>query len=271
LQKIKNEKIMATYKKGDYIAVMTNQPDVHFIEMFGHGVSTDNVEPSEYVAKIRNVIDDDNYLIFIVHPTTYRCVVSGSEIIRTISDDELSEEIRQIEDRIEFLAPNVFDNCAVLNGTNTEEKCIELSRLAMNSLFPEYQISSIEQISSELTKKDLLECVDILIKMNRNKKEPFASKLIKKRDYFSEMLQHLRFKEYYTIRVGVEDKKDSDATNYLYLFVDTRFEEGVITRNIQERTRFFRSVGPEYNSIGNYISDFRREILTGDEYIKIEL
>ena len=117
----------------------------------------------------------------------------------------------------------------------------------------------------------MLECVDILIKMNRNKKEPFVTKLNKKRDYFNEMLQHLRFKEYYTIRVGVEDEEDSNATNYFYLFVDTRFEEVVITRDIQERTRFFRSVGPEYDSIGNYISDFRLEVLTGEEHVKIEL
>ena len=262
---------MKKYKKGDYIAVMTNQPDIHFIEMFGHGLSTDDVEPSEYVAKIRSVIDDDNYLIFIVHPTTYRCVVSSSEIIRKMSDEELTAEMREVEDYIEFLASNVYENCAVLNGTNTEEKCVELSRLAMNSLFPEYQISSIEQVSSEFTKKDLLECVDALINMNRNKEGSFVTKLNKKRDYFNEMLQHLRFKEYYTIRVGVVDEKDTNATNYLYLFVDTRFEEVVITRNIQERTRFFRSVGPEYDSIGNYISDFRLEVLTGEEHIKIDL
>ena len=262
---------MEKYKKGDYIAVMTNQPDIHFLEMFGHGLSTDNVEPSEYVAKIKNVIDDDNYLIFIVHPTTYRCVVSGSEIIRKMSDDELTAEIREEEYIIEFMAPNVYENCAVLNGTNTEEKCVELSRLAMKSLFPEYKTTEYELISSEFTKKDLLECVDILIKMNRNKKEPFVTKLNKKRDYFNEMLQHLRFKEYYTIRVGVEDEEDSNATNYFYLFVDTRFEEVVITRDIQERTRFFRSVGPEYDSIGNYISDFRLEVLTGEEHVKIEL
>lgn len=262
---------MKNYKKGDYIAVMTNQPDIHLIEMFGHGLSTDNIEPSEYVAKIRNVIDDDNYLIFIVHPTTYRCVVSGSEIIRKISDEELSEEIRQIEDRIEFLAPNVYDNHEEIKGKTTEEKCIALSKKAMESLFPNYKITEFEMISSEVIKKDLLECVDILIKMNRNQKEPFASKLIKKRDYFSEMLQHLRFKEYYTIRVGVEDEEDSNSTNYFYLFVDTRFEEVVITRDMNERSRFFRSLGPEYDSIGHYISDFRREILTGDEYIKLDL
>ena len=262
---------MEKYKKGDYITVKTNQPDIHFIEMFGHGLSTENIEPSEYVAKIRNVIDDDNYLIFIVHPTTYRCVVSGSEIIRKMSDKELSKKIRKIEDRIEFLAPNVYDNHEEIKGDTIEEKCIELSKKAMKSLFPEYKTTEYELISSEFTKKDLLECVDILIKMNRNKKESFASKLIKKRDYFSEMLQHLRFKEYYTIRVGVEDEEDPNATNYLYLFVDTRFEEVVITRDIQERTRFIRSVGPEYDSIGNYISDFRHEVLTGEECIKIDL
>ena len=262
---------MEKYKKGDYITVKTNQPDIHFIEMFGHGLSTENIEPSEYVAKIRNVIDDDNYLIFIVHPTTYRCVVSGSEIIRKMSDKELSKKIRKIEDRIEFLAPNVYDNHEEIKGDTIEEKCIELSKKAMKSLFPEYKTTEYELISSELTKKDLLECVDILIKMNRNKKEPFVTQLNKKRDYFNEMLQHLRFKEYYTIRVGVEDEKDSNSTNYLYLFVDTRFEEVVITRDIQERTRFIRSVGPEYDSIGNYISDFRHEVLTGEECIKIDL
>ena len=141
----------------------------------------------------------------------------------------------------------------------------------MKSLFPDYKTTEYELVSSELIKADLLECVDILIKMNRNKKESFVTKLNRKRDYFNEMLQHLRFKEYYTIRVGVKDEKDSNATNYLYLFVDTRFEEVVITRDIQERTRFFRSVGPEYDSIGNYISDFRLEVLTGKECIKIDL
>ena len=262
---------MEKYKKGDYIAVMTNQPDIHFIEMFGHGLSIDDVEPSEYFAKIRNIIDDDNYLIFIVHPTTYRCVVSGSEIIRKMSDEELSEEIREIEDRIDFLAPNVYDNHEEIKGDTIEEKCIVLSKKAMERLFPKYKTTEFELVSSELIKTDLLECVDIVIKMNRNKEEAFVTKLNKKRDYFNEMLPHLRFKEYYTIRVGVEDEKDSNATNYLYLFVDTRFEEVVITRNIQERTRFFRSVGPEYDSIDNYISDFRSEVLTGEEHINIEL
>ena len=206
---------MEKYKKGDYIAVMTNQPDIHFMEMFGHGLSIDDVEPSEYVAKIKSVIDDDNYLIFIVHPTTYRCVVSGSEIIRKMSDNELSQKIRKIEDRIEFLAPNVYDNNEEIKGDTIEEKCIVLSRKAMESLFPEYKTTEFEQISSDFIKKDLLECVDVLVKMNRNKKEPFITKLNKKRNYFNEMLQHLRFKEYYTIRVGVEDEREKCASPFL--------------------------------------------------------
>lgn len=261
---------MEKYKKGDYIAVMTNQPDIHVLEMFGHGLSSDEVEPSEYVAKIRSVIDDDNYLVFIVHPTTYRCVVSGSEIIRKLSNEDLSAEILKIEDNIEFLAPNVYENCAVLNGTNTEEKCSELAKLALKSLFPEYQISSCEQISSDFIKKDLLLCTNWLISKCIHKNEAFISKLNKKCDYFKEMLNHLRFKEYYTIMVGVEDEFDPDSTDYLYLFVDTRFEEVVITRDGMERARFVRSLGPDYDSIGNYTTDFRREVLTGEEYIKID-
>ena len=67
------------------------------------------------------------------------------------------------------------------------------------------------------------------------------------------------------------DENDPNVTNNLCLYIDTRFEEVVITRNIQERTRFFRSVGPEYDSIGNYLSDFRLEVLTGEEYVKISV
>ena len=66
---------MDTYKKGEYIAVMTNQPSIHFLEMFGHGLS----------GKIMNVIDDENYQILIVHPTpVYRCVIHVSEILGEI-------------------------------------------------------------------------------------------------------------------------------------------------------------------------------------------
>ena len=84
---------MDTYKKGEYIAVMTNQPNMHFLEMFGHGLSTDNVKPSKYVGKIMNVIDDENYQILIVHPIpVYRCVIHVSEILRKVSETELDED-----------------------------------------------------------------------------------------------------------------------------------------------------------------------------------
>jgi hypothetical protein len=262
---------MNNYKKGDYITVMTNQPDAHFMEMFGHGMEVDNIEPSEYVGKIKSVIDDDNYLIYIVHPTIgLRCVVNSSEILRKVSDTELSDDERKDEDDIEFLASNVYESSYVMKG-ETEDKCALLCYFAMNNLFPEYKISSCEQISSEYKKSDLLNCADWLISHSTNKDETFLNNLNKKRDYFKEMLKHLRFKEYYTIMVGVEDERDSDSTDYLYLFVDTRFEEVVITRDGMERARFVRSLGPEYDSVGNYISGFRRGVLTGEEYIKIDL
>ena len=261
---------MDTYKKGEYIAVMTNQPSIHFLEMFGHGLSTDNVKPSKYVGKIMNVIDDENYQILIVHPTpVYRCVIHVSEILRKVSETELDEDSKGVEENIEFLAPNVYVNNAELNGDSADDKCTALAELAMKSMFPMYQITSFEMASSELLKTDLIDCIDWLIKANMNHDEWFVRNLKKKGQYFSKMLQNLRFKEYYTIRVGVKDEDEPASAYYFYLFIDTRFEEVVITRNIQERSRFFRSVGPEYASISEYLSDFRCEVLTGEECIKL--
>lgn len=215
---------MNNYKKGDYIAVMTNQPDAHFMGMFGRGMEVDNIEPSEYVGKIKSVIDDDNYLIYIVRPNIgFRCVINTSEILRKVSDTELSDDEKKEEDDIEFLAPNVYENCAVLNGTNAEEKCAEFSRLAINNLFPKYKISSFEQIASEYKKSDLLNCADWLISHCTYKDETFLNKLNKKRDYFKEMLDHLRFKEYYTITHVKEWFQLDNMKAYYQLF--KRFEK----------------------------------------------
>ena len=198
---------MDTYKKGEYIAVMTNQPSIHFLEMFGHGLSTDNVKPSKYVGKIMNVIDDENYQILIVHPIpVYRCVIHVSEILRKVSETELDEDSKGVEENIEFLAPNVYVNNAELNGDSADDKCTALAELAMKSMFPMYQITSFEMASSELLKTDLIDCIDWLIKANMNHDERFVRNLKKKGQYFSKMLQNLRFKEYYTIRVGVKTK-----------------------------------------------------------------
>lgn len=72
------------------------------------------------------------------------------------------------------------------------------------------------------------------------------------------MLEHQRFREYYNVRVGVEDEQDENVTNYIYLAVDTKFEEVAMSSyNFQ----FILSLGPEYTSVSNYFNDLRMEIL----------
>ena len=101
-----------------------------------------------------NVIDDENYQILIVHPTpVYRCVIHVSEILRKVSETELDEDSKGIEENIEFLAPNVYVNNAELNGDSVEDKCIALAELAMKSMFPMYQIC---RYASLLTKSEKL-------------------------------------------------------------------------------------------------------------------
>ena len=87
---------METYKKGDYIAIITNEPMVHFIEMFGDGLDTDDVEEQKYIARIKNVIDAGNYFVYI--PSAgYRCIINSSEILRKVSEEELTDDDKDDE------------------------------------------------------------------------------------------------------------------------------------------------------------------------------
>ena len=121
----------------------------------------------------------------------------------------------------------------------------------------------------------MLKCVDWLIKNRCNDDNTIAQNLTEKRNHFKKILQQMRFKEYYTVRVDVKGEEKTKmsvlssfiesfncTTYYLYLFVDTRFKEVSITRDINERTRFYRSVGPEYYHIDCYINDFRKEVFS---------
>lgn len=244
---------MDKFKKGDYILVKTNQANVHVSWMVNSGLTSEEIEPSEYVAKIRSVIGDgEAYLIFI--PSIgFRCVVNSSEVLRRMHEDELTDDERGSEDSDEFTAPNVFVSHENYQGLSNEDRFKHLAMAAMKKLFPEDKIVSIEQCRSNYIKTDLLATIDFLIQRRCGNN----SAILKKRDYFKEMLEHLRFKEYYNVRVGIEDKQEEGATNYIYLAVDTEFKEVAIS---SYDIRFIHSLGPEYDSIYRFFTDFRREI-----------
>ena len=244
---------MEKYKKGDYIAVKTNQPDVHASWMVNSGMTSEDIEPSEYIAKVKSVIGDgESYLIYI--PSIgFRCVVDVSEVLRRVSDDELTDDERNCEDSEEFTAPNVFVCQENYQELSNEDRCKNLAMAAMKELFPEDKVVSVEQYRSNYLKTDLLATIDFLIRRRCSNNKAIQEK----RNHFKNMLDHLRFKEYYNVRVGIEDKLEKGVTNYIYLAVDTRFKEVAIS---SYDIRFIRSLGPEYDSIYRFFTDFRREI-----------
>ena len=247
---------MEEYKKGDYIAVKTNQPDIHASWMVNSGLTSEDIEPSEYVAKIKSVIGDgESYLVYI--PIIgFRCVVDKSEVLRRVHEDGLTDDERGSE---EFTAPNVFVCQENYQELSNEDKCNHLAIAAMKEFFPEDTVVSVELCHSDYLKSDLRSMIDRLIRERCSNNNKFQ----KKRDYFNEMLEHLRFKEYYNVRIGIEDKLDEGAINYVYAAVDNKIEEVYVLWDLYADTQqFVRSLGPEYDSVKNYFHDLRSEILS---------
>ena len=57
------------YKKGNYIAFMTKQPEEHLNVMFGYNDLTEtDFEKTEHIGFILSVIDDKTYLVMTVRP-----------------------------------------------------------------------------------------------------------------------------------------------------------------------------------------------------------
>lgn len=141
----------------------------------------------------------------------------------------------------------------------------------MAALFPESIIVRSYFNESDYIKADLLARVDTFVKEELFDDKNFFESLKKKRDYFEDMLQHLRFKEYYTVTIGVQDEDDESITNFQMIAVDTLFEQVVITTDIDERTKFFYSLGPDYDSVYRFYSDFIKEATTQETVIKIDI
>ena len=57
------------YKKNDIVKIITNQPGVHVMEMFGHcEFNPDEIEPREYIASVKSVIADwKAYVVSIIY------------------------------------------------------------------------------------------------------------------------------------------------------------------------------------------------------------
>ena len=123
---------MKKIKKGDYLIVRTNEPMIGFIERFGYGLSTDDVEPEDYVARVQQIIDSNNFLVYIAS-VGYRCIVSSSEVVGFASEEQLTDEDKKEEKSLfSFLAEPqfVYTNDEEVPGNSIAEKCDYLAKKA---------------------------------------------------------------------------------------------------------------------------------------------
>lgn len=264
---------MEKIKKGDYLVIRTNEPIIGFIERFGYGMEVDDVEPEDFIARVLEVIDKENYLVYIAS-VGYRCVIGSSEIVGLASDNQLTEDDkREYKPLFAFLTEpkHVYTNEEEVPGNGIAEKCDYLARKAMEKLFPESKIVSSSFDESDYLKADLLSKVDSFMEEEFYEDKEFFESLKKKRDYFEEMLQHLRFKEYYTVTIGAQDEEDGNAITYRMAVVDTALEQVIITTDINERTKFFHSLGPDYDSVYNFYRDFIMEAMTKETVIEMDI
>ena len=237
------------YKKGNYIAFMTKQPEVHLNVMFGYNDLTEaDFEKTEHIGFILSVIDDKTYLVMTVRPMEgFRCIVDNADILHSVNENELTKKELAYEEMIEFTAPNVYHSHTGVQGDTLEEKCINCAKEAMENLFPNEEIACFEFCESDFLKVDLLNGLQGLfdlfnIKSRDKELEEACTK-------FEEILQNKHFKEYYTLRVGVYENTEKKSIYYYYVAIDLKMKEVVIMRNIDERTRFFRSLGPDYDYV----------------------
>ncbi len=129
----------------------------------------------------------------------------------------------------------------------------------MENLFPNEEIPCFEFCESDFLKADLLNGLQGLfdlfnIKSRDKELEEACTK-------FEEILQNKHFKEYYTLRVGVYENTEKKSIYYYYVAIDLKMKEVVIMRNIDERTRFFRSLGPDYDYVYECKMSITRDLL----------
>lgn len=152
-----NKEQNVIYKKGDYVAFLSNKPIAHLNEMFGYNnLTEDDFEKTEHIGFIKSVISNgEAFLLFTVRPIEgFRCIARKEDILRAVDINELTEQEKNYRECKVFTPPTVYINTEMLEGS-LEEKCEYLVRKAMAANYPEVSIESIEMMNSEYMKEDM--------------------------------------------------------------------------------------------------------------------
>lgn len=255
------------YKKNDIVKIVTNQPGVHLMEMFGHcAFNPEEIEPREYMARIKSVIADGGaYVVTVISaPRGFVCILDPEEIIGRVNESELTQEqLVFCRERCHLDAPNVYDNDPswLDESLSAEEKCKAVAGKAMAVLFPDEEVVAIERDGGFLLRNYLEDLDDCLKRSGEGKK----SSLRKKRDELESWFRKMRFKEYYAVKVAVRCPATEEdvrmVTKYWLVAIDLHYEEVSIMRDGTERNQFFLSLGAEHDRLWHAKIDFAYECM----------
>lgn len=247
------------YKKGDIVAFVSNQPTFQLNGMTGQGRTDDiDIEPTEHVGYVEEVINDDFFLIVTMRPVEgIRCIISSFEIQCQLEEGDLEEgEIDEIESYLEQ-ADNTYIIKEEPIGDNYIQKSCYIARKAMQTLFPENKIESIKLTRSIFLKEDLFNSAFEKINDLRGMVDDSTfTKWIVNFNRLVSLLRHSAFKEYYTVDAEIKTEGSCNSTKLYKVAVSTIFDEVVIIRNEEEKA-FHRRLGPEYDAVIKCYSAFQ--------------
>lgn len=284
------------YKKNDIVKIITNQPGVHLMEMFGHcKFNPDEIEPSEYIARVKSVIADGKaYVVAVISDWGgHICIMNPDEITGQLEESDLTQEQRdKYHERCHLDAPNVYDNNPswLDDGLSIDQKCEAVARKAIYELFPDAKIRSVEPDEGFFLENYIKDMDDCLEQFGEGKSKRKLAKLRKKRDELESWFRKMRFKEYYAVSVGVEQPASAEdiererwaydalckhvgspeqpfvepktVTTFWLVAIDLHFEEVSIMRNGEERNHFFLSLGAEHDNLYHAKIDFAYECMS---------
>lgn len=254
-----------SYKKDDILIFMTNEPQAHLCEMFSHEtVKKEEIEKEPYYGFVKSVISAKNgiYLMQTLKPLEgCICFAETADIIRLVNKNELPEEERKRKPCEWMEAPNVYIPAKDADySTFTEQEiCVSLVKEALQHLFPEISVEEFKFNYDWYSHSEFVSTLDYFDTYREQIKDSAVkAKLLKMKN---EILKHVptaRFKEYFTVTVGTSNE---DSSCYFIVAVSKEFDEVCVLRDINDRSNFFRSLGPEFVDLSHAVDYYRDKVL----------
>ena len=108
---------------------------------------------------------------------------------------------------------NIYRNNEEIFGCTIEIRCILLAITAMAHNCPDDEVVSASFVKPEVFSHGWLSLLDWCID-SLHCDDDFITTIHKKRDRFAEMVQELRFDEYYWVSVGIKNENNEEAAVY---------------------------------------------------------